>query len=433
MSLAGIQVRSPSVRLQIIGGPASISADQLLKHLVSFKYIDVPKKLPKITFEFDNSDGTIFNFAVLLVGLKLKVSFGYENYYSRPFIVPIKTVEATTLREPGRRIHSPKPDVYGLVRMTGYVYNWPISFRPDEDVWESTSPMTLSQAVTQIARKYGYREKNIHVEKAIGQLGEKEPTFDKLSVLAGETVGEFIDRKAREQGFMFRHNDKEFHWHSEGYKLLTADSIEYFKGPDLLSFSIEGDYSVNLLRATAKGIDPKTGKVVTALFNSQASIGGAIMVQPLRSKTTPKLLQPTDIVTSVAKKAGTAAASRLLTHVANKWKLRLVVVGQPRWLSGLGVQLGNFGPVVDGLWHIREVEHVVDSSGYTTTALCSQRKRTGNSCAVVHAPLFNAAGLITGVAGVTQAICKKGKKGKNKKPRNSLQTKYRRAGRSRSI
>ena len=179
MALEGYKLLNPRVDFEIIGGPKGITGADFRDTLVSFKFSDkADGKLPKFEMSFDNSSGRLLNFCTLLIGLKVQIKFGYENLMSRPYIVPVKKIKGGALGSMGKGVKSPQPDVYGVAVMEAVGDVRKMNYDPKDDVWTPTSPMPLSRAVKQIARKYGFREKNIFVQEGLAIDTEKEPLFD---------------------------------------------------------------------------------------------------------------------------------------------------------------------------------------------------------------------------------------------------------------
>lgn len=375
MALENYKLINPWVSFEILGGPSGVTGADFRDALMDFKFKHAPGSQPKVEMQFDNSSGNLLNFAVLLIGLKLKVRFGYENLLSRPYIVPVKRVKGAAIGTMGRGLQSSRPDLYGAVTMTAPAYiDDEKHFQPKDAVWAPTSPMPLSRAVKQIARKYGYRETGIFVQEKLGIDTEKESLFSKDQILEDETVEEFLYRKAKERGFKFWWDNKEFHWHGDDWKIKPHDTITYFEGPDLLDFEIEGDYNLNLTRVKSKGLNPKTGQLVSTVIDrggKPVGIGGS----PLRRGADPKSVQSSEIVTSISKKSAESAVGRMMRQVLNRWKVKMTLVGNPTIFIGSALNLVNFGPVIDGVWYVREVEHVINQQGYTTIVKARGRKR----------------------------------------------------------
>ena len=419
MALEGYKLLNPWVSFDIIGGPRGITGADFRDALVSFKFSDKSDgKLPKFEMQFDNSSGRFLNFATLLIGLKLKIRFGYENLLSRPYTVPIKKIKGGAMGGVGKGVRSPMPDVYGVVAMEALGDVQKMNYSPKDDVWMPTSPMPLSRMVKQIARKYGFRETKIFVQEGLGIDTQKESLFDKSQIKDKETVREFLQRKAEERGFVFFIQRNEFHWHREDWKVKPHDTITYFEGPDLLSFALEGDYNLNLINVKAKALNPKTGKILSPVISNEGELIGLGGV-PLRRGVPPEHAQPKDIVSSISLKAAEAAVARMTSHVLRRWKAKLTLVGNPSIFVGSALNLVNFGPVIDGTWYVREVEHVINPDGYTTTIQASARKRAKRG-RFVPVPVIDERGNIVGLGGTYKGQAVRDRT-KRRRPRQKVQ------------
>lgn len=417
MSLAGWDTRTPRVLIDVTGGPIELSGNDLTRSLMKFVYNEVPKSKPKVRLEFDNSSGMLFNYGVLIIGLKLKIRFGYDRYMSPPFSVPIDRIQAMSIGEPGKPVVSPHPDVYGTVAMEGYAYPYKAHKSASTDEWRTTGPMTLPQIAKALALKMGFSTSKIFVQDKLddGTAPDKQVYIE---IPAVDTVSTFLQQRAQDIGFEFYISKNEFHFHTNNWQDYPVETIEYFKGPDLLSFEVDGDYTTNVTKAHTKGINPSTGKRIAWLFDSQG-MNARVIYGPLGSQTPKDTISKTDIIPALSKKARIKGIKRVLNHVHNKWRLRMSMVGDPVLYMGRTLELANFGQVVDGHWYIREVEHVIDTNGYTTNLVARGRKRGGGGaggCGVNIAFIFDKHGQNPRVIGGTQRVCSSKKKGRRKKP-----------------
>lgn len=361
---------------EILTGPKTITATDLQQNLMEMEYTHEDKKHPKFLFTFSNVSGKIFNAGVLLAGLRLKVRFGYENLISRPFIAPIRRVAALSLGEPGRSPRSPRPDVYGRVRFEAKALHWPVASNPADKPVFPGGAIKVSDAVRQIARGLGYKEKNIYVQEGLANTGIPEPILTNLAPLDIETAEQFLNAQAERRGFDFFVTDTEFHFHAKDWNQAVVETISYFKGPDLIDYSIDGDFNMSMTAVTAKSIDPYKVEPVAIVIGSSGAGAGVIQAPTgKRSDVTPKSIAPSDTVMSISSRAAEKAARRLVNHIKNRWKLNMTLVGNPRIFKGTALQLHNFGPLIDGIWFVEGVSHkFTTSDGYRTTLKASAKK-----------------------------------------------------------
>lgn len=431
MSLDDTTVLKPLIDIQIVGGPAGITGDIIRDALVKLQYSSKQGKgrVPLFNIELDNSSGMVFNWAMLVVGLTLRIQFGYASRMSKPYLATVRAAKAANLAtSAGRNPASPRPDVYGTVILEAQAHNWPIHMRPDKTNWGPSEPMKLSQAVRRIAQYLGYSPKKIFVQD--GLAGDPVGCWQ---IKDGESFAEFLERHAKgDMGYVVKVSDKEIHFHSRTWKYEPTEDISYFIGPDLLSFQVDGDYTFNTQLATGKGLDALTGlaqvhigdpsKMYTgALAIAPGSGGTKIPVGPDQKPLPGKALdsvRPTEIISTVARKTASAAIQRVITAAQNKWNVKLTLVGNPLIEEGTGIILDNFGPVVDGVWITKEVEQRFDSEGYTTI-VSAVGKRTGTgACTTQSVHIMNNEGkMYTGAFAVTTCGGRFDKKHGWKKPK----------------
>jgi phage protein D len=412
MSLATADTLNPRVHFnQILRGPANITATDLERRLVKFEYSDDRKNPNKVTMEFDNSDGVIVNFAVLMVGLKIRLTFGYDALRSRTFDVTVYKVKGTMVRSPSTI--SPAPTAAGVVTMEGKLRTARVNRNAHKDVghWKGVK---MSQVASQIARSLGYRETKIFVEPKDAD-GNPEPRLEEVTIPKDMTYKVFMEKRAAELGFDFDMGRKEFHFHSEGWKKSPTEQIEYFYGPDLLDFSFDGDWKVNMARVRVGGLDPKRRKFFIDVRTGKRGVARVdYMAQQKRPGASVE-----DVIRAIPEKKRISASRRMASLLRRKWAINLTLVGNPRVLRGMRMTLGNFGPLIDGDWYVRGCKHVFDESGYTTTLKLRAKSGKGGSCPRRLKFYVDPATGKRGVAGIVCRITKgnKGRKGRRKKSR----------------
>jgi hypothetical protein len=377
------------VKFDIIGGPDFLKGSDLEQALIKMEYIHTVRERPKFIFEFNNTSGKIFNFGVLLAGLNLKVRFGYQHVMSRPFKVPVVRIAAASVGQPGVNPRSPRPGVYGTVKFEAKVHNWKLSDKPDKDIFVGYG-VKLSTAVRQIARAQGYRENQIFIQEGLALNNQPEPILDQVHIHGMESAEQFLKDHAKFRGFNYSATRKAFHFHADDWKPQLCEAISYFKGPDLISYTIDGDFRMAVSQVTAKGVDPKSAKPVTYTFNQATNnVEGVIASSSgKRGDTNPESIAPNDIIVAISRRAIEKAARRLVNHIKNKWKIELTLVGNPSIFVGKALALDNFGPLLDGQWFVKEVRHVIDTTnGYRTIAKVQSKKASKASAGMV-VPIF---------------------------------------------
>lgn len=424
MSLIGYDVRNPYWDLEILRAPPDLTKEVLTKSIVRLRYVDQKGKgnFPKFEIELDNTSGKLWNAAMLAIGLRLKVRFGYPGAMCRPFLAMVTRVWATTFPGTGK-VASPRPDPYGLVRMEAKAHGWRLEKSIEKKLWAGATGLPLSRALRQIALAYGYVDNQLHIQDGVSLLDFKlgnEPLFDAVQMRDDETPAEFFERKANERGYVFRWTSKEIHWHQRAWKGIPAEIIGYYMGPDVLNFSIEGDYSLAPQSVTGKSVDPLKGHAVSAVLEDVLPINFLAVNLPVGGKKLPDSMFRKDIVTAPSGKLLEATVRRATAHRERKWRIKMTVVGNPFIFPPDPVVLHNFGQPVDGLWFVDEVEHLFDTSGYTTTIGLRGKRGPGGQCAIKHSTIVNERGepinflAWIGTGCGTRKEFGKGKKGKKK-------------------
>ena len=422
MTLGLADALNPRVHFnEIRRGPANITALDLEKRLMKFEYVDERKNPSKVTLEFDNSDGAIVNLAVLMVGLKVRINFGYDSLRSRTFDIVVQKVKGTMVRSPTTT--SPAPTAAGVVTMEGRLISPKANRAPHKDVghWKNVK---LSTVVKQIARSLGYRETKIFVEEK-DLNGDPEPHFEEVVIPEDMTYKVFLEQAAAYMGFELIFGRREFHFHSEGFKKAPKEVIEYFYGPDLLEFGFDGDWKINMAKVRVGGlnlrqrkffIDVTTGRrgVAALNYSQQQKRPGASVEEVIRAIPESKRI---------------AAARRMQSQLRRKWAINLTLVGNPRVLRGMTMVLGNFGPLIDGEWYVRGCQHTFDTNGYTTTLKLRAKGGRGGGCPRRLKFFLDPE---TGRRGVASFVCRMPKKSKGKrkgkKNKSSTATNNLRAG-----
>lgn len=422
MSLEGYEVRGPNVKFKVLAGPSNITGKDLQDRLVRFVYEDEPtrkSKLPRVTMDFDNTDGKILNAAVPIIGLTLKVTFGYNQNRSRPFRVVVSRIKANIVRDAGGGTRTPAPNAYGLVTLEAKAYNPKLHWRPNENIGTFRN-MTPSQIARQVARQSGFSEKKIFIQDT-DLTGNPQEPIEEVSMEEDETVLQFVKRLAAEQGFEgfeAKVSRGEFHFGSPKNIPQPIEEIAFFKGPDLLEFNIDGDYRVNVNKVTGRGYNPKTGTAVVT--DASGNVGSVVRFKPSRQNSdVTESLSKNDVIVSVDSRVNAKTLARLASHIRRKWKINMKIVGNPRCFAGFMLQLENFGPFVNGKWYIEGSRHTFDQDGYTTELKLRARyskKRGGPKRPVV---ITSPSGDIIGVIHVDTAKRQFGVKKKKRRGRRT--------------
>jgi len=352
VTLQGHDPKNPRVRFGLEDGSA-LSGLDLNGRLVSFEYSEeLGKADEKVTLVFENSDGSMMALERIALGVAMDVSWGYPTLWSPVRRVIIRKIKGGVPRSGARNAGGNATVTYEghgkLVDMNRLVAT---------DAVRLFRNTTISAVVAEIARRNGFSNGTTFVE-------DTEQVHDTIAMMVGESEAQFLHRLARmEKNFHFSISDKGFHFGSERLE-DPLETITFFQGPDVISFEVEGDFtlpnpdSLVASRPTVGGaIDKASGKTGAGLVSRAG---------PATAERTRNLAAFDEVLGPPSRTADKTAIRRLESAAFNTWKLKLTVVGNPRLFVRTTLNLVNFGPLIDGLWFIRKVQHKIES-GYQTT------------------------------------------------------------------
>jgi len=372
MSIGGYNATHPHVRLKILSGPKSVTSRQLENRLVHFAYINEPKKFPRFELHFDNSDGLAMNLAVLILGLKLRITWGYDGLLTpRPYDAVLRKIKGTGVRAPDTV--SPMGDAAGVVIMEANCHKVAAHLRTGANKRiKGTKGSKVSTLAEKAADALGYRLHKVFVEGGRGSsvmpLTGQDWWMDSFETATDESLWQALERLADSAGLEFYVEGDEFHFHSFGFPRAPARELTYFKGPDLLKWGVEGDYKTNLQGVKVIAHD----KDKNLLFSYDAKLKRrSVASSTVKEIMARKAITPTDVIKAIKPRARQKAMVRRARQIQNRWKMKLELVGDPRIFRGTAMTLKNFGPIISGekggKWWVRGAKHVIDGNGYTTT------------------------------------------------------------------
>jgi hypothetical protein len=421
MSIGGYDYLHPHVRMKILSGPKSVTEKQLYERLLHFEYRNEPKKKPKVEMHFDNSDGLAMNLAVLILGLKVRVVWGYDDLLSKQYDVTLRKIKGTGVRSPETK--SPMADAMGIVKMECDVAPAGVALLIDGNnkVWKKGGK--ISTIARRVAKQMGITAaKKIFIEKPgdvpAAPIKFTDPVQRYFEVYDDEDMWSALNRLAVTAGLDFYIEGDEFHFHSSGYLGgAAANVLSYFKGPDLLRWDIEGNYAINL--QGVKALSHDRDKAATYTYDQVASKMGVALTGKAAEVLNRAPLKPKDVIRAVKASARAHAGGRYMRQIRDRWKLKFELVGDPRVMRGTKLMLDNFGPIIDSqdsktAWNVHGMRHVIDTSGYTMyLTLRGVRTTAARGSHVVYT--FDPVTGDHGVAVVATKNFGKGKKGSSEK------------------
>jgi len=372
MSIGGYDPLHPHVRMKILSGPKGITEKHLYERLMHFEYTNEPKQKPRMEMHFDNSDGLAMNLAMVILGLQVRVVWGYDDLLSKPFDVTLRKIKGTAVRSPTSE--SPAGDSMGIVKMDCDVapVNSALLIATNNKIWTENARVSAIGAL--LAKKMGFKQaRKLFIQKEGETLSDHvaytDPVMRYFEVYDDEDLWTASQRLAATAGLEFYVEGDEFHFHRGSYLGgAAANTLNYFQGPDLLRWDVEGNYAVNL--AGGKVVSHDRDKLVVYSRDMNTGRMGAALTGKPAEILKRTALNPKDVVRSV--KANTLArlGGRLYRQIRDRWKLKFELVGDPRVMRGTKLMLHNFGPMIDSqdsktAWNVHGMRHVIDGSGYT--------------------------------------------------------------------
>jgi len=392
MTLEGTNCLNPRLLIDKVQG-AGISPESLEAHLLRFEYIDEPKKRPHVSLTFENEDGAVMNLATLIMGLKMRVTWGYDTLQTKPMDIVVHRIRGNMVRPLVSQSQAPdKPRPYGksgrtkqggskyssagVIEMDAAISTPKLRIKTgkNKSVYRG---MRMSDVVRHLALSNGFDAKSVVIQDVLAD-GSKEPILPEIQLLAHLTVEQFLAEEAYRRGYVFRYHDGKFYWGAEDLQPSSTEDITYFEGPDLLSFEIDGDFRINVSKTKAKSLDVRNRDVTS--YDGQAKRLSYGVVQGPQKFATRDTLNYDDVQPVLPERKELAALGKLAAYAKNRWIIKVTLVGNPRVFVGRLIHLKNFGVMIDGLWRVRGCRHVIDDTGYTTTTELVSADKTGGRC-----------------------------------------------------
>jgi hypothetical protein len=374
MTLEGLKLHNPSVRMRIHKGPAELTEDILSKQLLQFECGQEKGKPVSFTASFDNHNGIFNVHALYTMRLTMTITFGYPQWTSSPYIATVRKLSTKINRSStgNRMIY---PSSFGTVTLEGYLFHTGSVLETQELASEGQytfNGMKLSQAVRSIAKKLGYASRRIYVQDTLLD-GSPEPVEETIQPAGYQNIRQFLIKKAAERGFEFTSDKSSFHFHAKDLGITNEQTITYFEGPDVLDLEVDGEYGIQMDIVKGNSVFVDKASVVKTGTDSTGSVVSVKLRDKANAKAGNKKLRlgsyldHKEGITAISNKDRTFALSRLESMVRNKWKATLKLIGNPDIVYFSLIQLQNFGSLIDGSWRVTKYSHVFDTSGYTTT------------------------------------------------------------------
>jgi len=339
------------LRVKVDGGDERVS---LGDRLIGFTFEDSDNKTDKASIQIDNWDLFFFESPLIVKGALLEVSWGYPDRMS-----------------PVRELVVRKVKGFTTLQIEAHAKSVLMNREQKCRVFEN---VTRADVARQIAEENGFSGSFAEVE-------DTEEVFECINQ-AGETDARLLTRLARREGFRFWVDQTGFHWHSRRFDQPPARVYRYYTDPnqgDILSVGLENDVLSKPGRVRVRGRNPRTRSPVDVAGSDaetqRDSLGEVIeIVDPETGTTTLDRRNATASVrSSAASSEGRAqreANARFRTSSRKTVELKLQVVGDPEQLAKTIVEVQGISQLLSGKYYVKNVKHVLSSSGYTMDLDC---------------------------------------------------------------
>jgi hypothetical protein len=364
MSIKTYRYWEPTLDLRVFRGfPEQVIPD-LRDRLTSFKLEDTNRGFDTVIIELDNADGALLRLDSLATGVVFKVSFGYPGALSPPRLMQCRAINGA-LRVGGLGAASgPHTTAGGIITLTLKSQIWNMNYQRalssvegDVDRDLLLEGITITDAVRAIARRYGFDGPSLLVEDL-----PEEPRLESTVIPARWSSAEWIKNEANHRGWVFRIDSDGFHFHSYDFTWPTEggpEELSWFMGePDVIEWNIKNDLNV------PQNINIREGSVrkETAFgsFGISTEAGQTFRgagVWRTKPKGRQKELSPNLMLTAPNSEVRNKRMEKNLSKAARRWRLRLLLVGNPNVRFGRKLKLRNFGPLIDGEWRARKTIH----------------------------------------------------------------------------
>lgn len=234
--------------------------------------------------------------------------------------------------------------------------------------WEG---MTLMDIASQIAVENGL---------ALVWDTKENPKFTRVDEQMPDL--EFLRDKAKDGGLSIKIYKRQLVMYSEEeYEARPAVYVLLYGASNILGYAFTSRLNDMYKSARNAYVDPKTGKLIETTYEAPEPPEGSDSVLESNVRVdepegegdgAPEGRRPREIVDSVDYSGSDAggqglaiAKGKLRQKNKHEKEATFLVVGNPDYLSGLNVQLLDFG-IFDGKWFISSSTHSITDAGYVT-------------------------------------------------------------------
>ncbi len=323
------------------------AVDYMNERLISFKFSDHERKIDQAVLAFHNPDFKLLDVPAFTRGQKYLLSWGWPGRMGPPRRMVVKKVTG------GNPL---------IVKM----YDTTV-LMDKKKAHRFRDKMTDSEFARMVAAEHGYQGPLAHIEETTVRHAITQPH--------SRTDARQLASLARRNGFVFFIDSTGLHWHSRSWKNEPVRT--YFYRTDAGQGSIIGEpkFEANLSKGVSTvrvlGRDPLTKEQVDVTVGSDTADMISLGAERedgdgagLRAdRVTREDVRSLGYVTRAEAEAEAHAIYRETAQ--NKYKLELSVMGDASIGAKQIFELYGVSDTVDGLWYLKEVEHMIKPGEYT--------------------------------------------------------------------
>jgi phage protein D len=403
---------SRAVNIGVVDG--RIPSEEMRERTLGITYTDRVRSFDHIEWSLDNRDGKLTRPEYICTGFVVRLQLGYANgtFPWKAFIINRVSGGLGVWGRDTASVGDSEARVtfYGRNRNAAggrSSKSWGRSARPapkkPPKVYGATTDITsqemvlggtdrprtiyahtTAQAVEEIARRNGFQGSYALIE-------ETDDWHDggALALPDGMSDGQALQMLANDWGFIFKIDTDGLHFHSPhwpGAKFEVVDELIYGSTPDILSLSMDCDFTLPLPgKTTTKGYSYRNRAIVASNNEYDQSVGRTnmrIMFSDLladpaqyaaltRHETFPAVLD-------ALPKAEKFTLQRFVKRYTRAFKVSVECVGNPKLLAGKLVRIGGTGsPFLKKPLYIAEARHTVTANEYKTQVTLTHPPNSG--------------------------------------------------------
>jgi hypothetical protein len=364
MTVKDYRYWEPTVDTRVYRG-FSYALPNLRDRITDFRLEDARGMYDKAELSLNNNDGRLFDLNSLALGVVFKLTYGYVEALATPRIMQCRKMNGAARIGGLGQQSGPNTAAGGIVKLQLNSMLWSKNLsRALVNKTKSTNRNltierdTVPNNVRRFAKIYGFDDDQIHIENL-----SDEPLLVENTIPARASLTEWINELAKRRGWIFKIDAEGFHFHSRDFEYPFVDGddiidLTWFDGsPDVIEWSIDGDINV------PQGVQVAGGSIRDEVNFGQAEVSHAdrisFALRNQKSTASSRAISP-DLLFSASNPGRVPEKlERFLWSAADRWKLNIKLVGNPRVRWGKKLNLRNFGPLVDGLWRVTKAVHTI--------------------------------------------------------------------------